>query len=141
SGDGGVNWSTQQNDSNNFPNGAANFIYASEPKMTFAQGTPVNPADPGAVPRIQGGTMNVLYNDSRNGGNAQLFVDQTLPDGGIATNAPVAAQEFFSSGGTVFDAFSGGGPGGGDTPVSTSFTIPVNFTAPAFAPFDVTLLS
>jgi hypothetical protein len=142
SADGGHNWTSQQYLLDNFPNSPQHFIYANDPRITFAQGTPVDPNDPGAVPRVQGGTMNVLMNDSLNGGAADIFIDQSLPDGGVADEFAVAAQRFVdNSFQTVFDAFSGGGPNSGDTPVTTDFDINVNIDAPAFAPFNVTTLA
>lgn len=136
SADGGHNWSTQQYVLDNFPNTPQHFIYANDPRISFAQGTPVDPNDPGAVPRVQGGTMNVLMNDSFNGSNAQLFLDQSLPDGGVAAEYPVAAQRFVdNSNQTIRDPLSD------NIPVTTNFTINVNINAPAFAPFDITTLA
>src|SRR5262245_11862949 len=47
SADAGHNWSIQQNVSTNSP--GSQFINASNPVMNFAQGSPVDPNDPGAV--------------------------------------------------------------------------------------------
>lgn len=144
SADGGHNWTTQEYILNNSPNTLQHYIYANEPRITFSQGTPINPNDPGAVPRIQGGTMNVLFTDSLNGGGAELYIDQTLPDGGNANVYPAVAQEFIdnfprsveNNSRSVIDAFSGGGPNNGDTPNQTNFVIDVNFDAAAFSPTD-----
>ncbi len=136
--DGGHNWTTQQYVSQNFANSPAHFIYANDPRINFSQGTPIDPNDPGAVARVDGGTMNIEYTDSLNGRNADIFIDQTRPDGGSASAFPIAAQTFNSNGGFLFDAIAASGS---DIPTDNTFPIQVNFNAPAFAPFDVTMLS
>lgn len=141
SADGGHNWSTQQYVTNDAPGGS---VLASEPHIAFAQGTPIDPSVPGAVPIVAGGSMAIAYADRdpflpaalQNG----VYSDQSQPDGGDPTAYAVSAQEFIEffpsndqfGGPSVGDAFSGSP----DIPFTTTFTIPVNFTAGGFTSLD-----
>ncbi len=139
SADGGHNWSTQQFVTSDGLGGSAN-----EPRIAFAQGTPIDPSVPGAAPLVAGGTMAVAYSDRIPFVNpllgANVYIDQSQPDGGNPAAFAVSAQEFIDSspsndqfgGSFVSDAFSASP----DLPSTTTFTIPVTFTAGGFTSLD-----
>jgi subtilisin-like proprotein convertase family protein len=138
SADGGNNFSTHQFVTDNTPNFGNIYTQANSPKIFFSQGTPYDASDPNAVPRVPGGILNIMYNDTGtfNGtGLAEIYIDQTRPDGGDPTAYAVSAQSFIGAGGFVSDSFN-------NIEISTEFILPVNIGADGFttlADLDVEL--
>ncbi len=137
SGDGGVSFTPETGVS------ADSFVLpATSPQIIFTQGTPVDPlANPPATPLVGGGQLGFVYSRPIILNNTivpTIFINQSRPDGGVAT-APVAGA--YDAIGRLIrlpDAIQGinGAP---DTPGVASATVNVNITDPNFTLNDLTV--
>ncbi len=117
SGDGGKTFTTQQ-----YADGFGGA--GSAPQILFTQGTTANSARTTAIP---GGQMNIVYNNLSGG----TVIQQSQPDGGVASNDAAATATFSSTDTPVPIGDAGPTPSGGNAniPVTTSDSITVTSTA------------